>query len=260
LVKVDDAGGARSVRWEALANLVPTKRPGTSVHPARQNAARAEAMVLGERTLEEHRAVRADWFLQARKDLTSLPITLTQDMPREERIRLRHRLQAQTAERLTDLEKLARVELTEPKLVGRLRVLPAAAPQSEASADSEWVAMLYVERYLTADGWDVADVHTEGRGYDLEARRYSQVRAIEIKGVAGSASSSGIRMSGNEVLIATQYRKDYWLYVVDGCEDGVGRLFGAYEDPATLFGTDMVGDAVFRVPGSSLNRAPGRNA
>ena len=44
-------------------------------------------------------------------------------------------------------------------------------------------------------------------------------------------------MTGNEVLIATQHRTSYWLYVVDQCSDGTGRLFGAYEDPATLFST-----------------------
>jgi hypothetical protein len=110
---------------------------------------------------------------------------------------------------------------------------------------------------LTADGWQVEDVHTEYRGYDLEARRHSQIRHIEVKGVLGSAASDGIRMTGNEVLIATQHRRDYWLYVVDQCGDGTGRFFGAYEDPATLFASDMRGDAIFRVPGSSLKNAPG---
>ena len=52
------------------------------------------------------------------------------------------------------------------------------------------------------------DVHTEGRGYDLDARRNSQIRHVEVKGVIGSAASDGIRMTGNEVLIATQHRKD----------------------------------------------------
>jgi hypothetical protein len=64
-------------------------------------------------------------------------------------------------------------------------------------------------------------------------------------------------MTGNEVLIATQHRKAYWLYVIDQCADGTGRLFGSYEDPATLFSSDMTGDAIFRVPGRSLKSAPG---
>ncbi|WP_225827686.1 DUF3883 domain-containing protein [Streptomyces naphthomycinicus] len=96
--------------------------------------------------------------------------------------------------------------------------------------------------------------------YDLEARRNSQIRHVEVKGVLGSAASDGIRMTGNEVLIATQHRKDYWLYVIDQCADGRGRFFGAYQDPATLFANDMTGSAVFRVPGSSLKNAPGSNA
>jgi hypothetical protein len=117
--------------------------------------------------------------------------------------------------------------------------------------------MTHVQNLLEGDGWHVGDVHTEGRGYDLEARRNSQIRQIEVKGVAGDASSTGIRMTGNEVLIATQHRSSYWLDVVDQCAGGTGRFFGAYEDPATLFGGDMVGDAIFRVPGSSLKKAPG---
>jgi hypothetical protein len=117
--------------------------------------------------------------------------------------------------------------------------------------------MIHIQKLLEGDGWHVDDVHMEGRGYDLEARRNSQIRQVEVKGVAGDASSAGIRMTGNEVLIATQHRTSYWLYVVDQCSDGTGRLFGAYEDPATLFSTDMVGDAIFRVPGSTLKNAPG---
>jgi hypothetical protein len=45
--------------------------------------------------------------------------------------------------------------------------------------------------------------------------------------------------------------------VVDQCDDGNGRLFGAYQDPAVLVSGDMTGDAIFRVPGSSLARANG---
>jgi superfamily II DNA or RNA helicase len=260
LVKVDDSGNARAVRWETLANLVPTENTGTSVHPARQDAAAAAAKTLAQDTVKEHRKVRTDWFSQARKHLTNLPLALTGSIKdREERIGLRHHLQVQTSHRLDQLEKLAQVELSDPKPVGRLRVLPAARIETEVEADSEWIAMQHVQQHLEDEGWHVEDVHTEGRGYDLEARRHSQIRAVEVKGVAGSSASDGVRMTGNEVLIATQHRKDYWLYVVDQCADGTGRFFGAYEDPATLFSTDMKGEAIFRVPGSSLKNAPGSN-
>ncbi len=261
LVKVDDSGHARAVRWETLANLVPTSLSGTAPHPARQDAAAATAQALAGETVGEHREVRADWFAQVRKELGNLPIALTDRIEdRDERIELRSHLRIQTANRLGQLEKLVQVDLTEPKLVGRLRVLPGAPPETATEADSEWIAMRHVQKYLEDEGWTVDDVHTEGRGYDFDAHRHSQVRHVEVKGVWGSAASNGIRMTGNEVLIATQHRKAYWLYVIDQCADGKGRFFGAYEDPAVLFSTDMKGDAIFRVPGSSLKNAPGSNA
>lgn len=261
LVKVDDTGNARAVRWETLANLTPTNEPGTQPHPARIAAATAAAELVSLDTVEEHRRVRTDWFAQARKDLQNLPIALTDTIDdRDARIALRKHLQVQTNARLGQLEKLVQVQLTEPKLTGRVRVLPAGTPETDAQKSSEWVAMKHVQQHLKQDGWTVDDVHTEGRGYDLDARRHSQIRHIEVKGVVGDAASTGIRMSGNEVLIATQHRKAYWLYVVDHCADTTGRLFGTYEDPATVFSSDMTGDAIFRVPGSSLKNAPGSNA
>lgn len=258
LIKVDDSGNARAVRWETLANLVATTQPGTSPHPARQASAADASRSVALKTVEEHRRVRTDWFAQARKDLTNLPLSLTDEIrDRDTRLALRRRLQAQTAERLNDLERLVGVHLTEPKLVGRIRVYGAADRSIEAEIDAEMVSMKHVQQILENDCWHVDDVHTEGRGYDLSARRNSQVRHVEVKGVLGSAASDGIRMTGNEVLIATQHRKEYWLYVVDECADGKGRLFGAYQDPATLFANDMTGGAIFRVPGSSLRNAPG---
>ncbi|KJK51674.1 helicase [Lentzea aerocolonigenes] len=261
LIKVDDSGGARAVRWETLANLAPTDQPGTAPHPAREGRAIETALAVAADTVAEHTKVRSDWFAQARRDLSNLPLNLTDGIDdRDTRVEMRRRLQAQTTKRLEELERLVKVALTEPKLVGRIRVLAAADNTTRAEIDAELVSMRHVQQLLVDDGWFVEDVHAEGRGYDLEARRHSQVRHVEVKGVLGSAASNGIRMTGREVLIATQHRKDYWLYVIDQCADNKGRFFGAYEDPATLFATDMVGDAIFRVPGSSLRKAPGSNA
>jgi superfamily II DNA or RNA helicase len=262
LIKVDDSGGARAVRWETLANLVPTEYLGTAAHPAREGRAMEVAREVAATTVAEHRKVRKDWFAQARRDLTNLPLNLTEGMgieDRDTRVALRRQLQAQTGARIADLERLTDVQLTDPKVIGRIRVLAAADDGIQAEMDAELVSMRHVQRLLVEDGWVVEDVHTEERGYDLQARRNSQIRHIEVKGVLGSAASDGIRMTGNEVLIATQHRRRYWLYVVDQCADGQGRFFGAYEDPATLFSTDMKGDAIFRVPGSSLRSAPGSN-
>lgn len=258
LVKVDDSGNARAVRWETLANLVPAGTPGTAAHPAREGRALEVAREVAAVTVAEHRKVRSDWFATARRNLMDLPLNLTENITdRDTRRALRRQFQAQTSARIAELERLTDVQLTEPKLVGRIRVVAAADAAVQAELDAEMVSMRHVQQLLVNDGWVVDDVHTEGRGYDLEARRYSQIRLVEVKGVLGSAASNGIRMTGNEVLIATQHRRDYWLYVVDECADGVGRFFGAYEDPATLFSADMIGDAIFRVPGSSLKNAPG---
>jgi hypothetical protein len=249
------------VRWETLANLVPAGQPGTAPHPAREESALTAAAEMAAATLARHQRVRADWFARARRDLANLPLSLTEGISdRAARLELRHQLQAQTAQRLEELARLADVQLSEPKQSGRIRVLAAADMISQAETDAEQVAMRKVQLLLESEGWGVEDVHAEGRGYDLEARRNSQVRHVEVKGVLGSAASDGIRMTGNEVLIATQHGRDYWLYVIDECADGKGRFFGAYVDPAALFATDMTGYAIFRVPGSSLKDAPGSNA
>lgn len=261
LIKVDDSGNARPVRWESLANLVPIDQHGAAAHPAREGRALEAAREVAAATVTEHRKVRSDWFAQARRDLDNLPLNLTESIrDRNTRVELRRRLKAHTEQRLEELERLANVQLTEPKLIGRIRVIATADVHIKDEIDAEVVSMRHTQQLLEGDGWVVEDVHTEGRGYDLEARRNSQVRHVEVKGVIGSAASDGIRMTGNEVLIATQHRKDYWLYVVDLCADGHGRFFGAYEDPASLFAADMTGDAIFRVPGSSLKNAPGSNA
>ena len=260
LIKVDDGGNARAVRWETLANFIPTEQPGTAPHPARETRAVEQAQAVAAETVAAQSRVRSDWFAQARRDLMNLPLTLTDEITdRDTRLGLRRQLQAQTETRIAELERLTDVQLTAPRLVGRIRVLAAADAFRQDEIDSELVSMRHVRNLLTEDGWVVQDVHTEGRGYDLEARRNNRIRLIEVKGVLGSAASDGIRMTGEEVLIATQHRGDYWLYVVDQCADGVGQFFGAYEDPATLFSSDMVGTAIFRVPGSSLKTAPGAN-
>jgi superfamily II DNA or RNA helicase len=260
LIKVDDSGSARPVRWETLANLVPTADPGTAPHLAREVRAGEAANDVASETVGAHRRVLSDWFAQARRDLQNLPLSLTDEIDdRDARLELRRKLQTQTDARINGLERLTEVQLSAPRLVGRMRVIGAADAHRQDEIDSEVVSMRHVQNLLTDDGWVVEDVHTEGRGYDLEARRNSRVRLIEVKGVLDNAASNGIRMTGEEVLIATQHRHNYWLYVVDQCANGAGRFFGAYEDPATLFSTDMSGTAIFRVPGSSLKNAPGAN-
>ncbi|MXQ57529.1 DUF3883 domain-containing protein [Streptomyces sp. XHT-2] len=255
LIRVDDAGQAYPVRWESLANLVPTHKQGTAPHPARDEIAIEAAKALAGKTQSEQQRVRSEWFARAGRDLNNLPLDLTVAIEsKEERLALRKHLERQAAKRLEALESLSQVGISDPRLKARLRVHPAAAPATPEEKDSETIAMRLVEHVLVADGWKVADVHTDNRGYDLHAVRGRDQRLVEVKGVWGSAASDGIRMTGNEVLMATQHRGDFWLYVVDQCKNGTGVLFGAYRDPANIFSAEMLGEAVFRVPGSSLAR------
>ena len=80
-----------------------------------------------------------------------------------------------------------------------------------------------VTNRLTAQGWKVTDVHTEGHSYDLYAERGSEQRCVEAKGLAGNASSAGVRLTGGELAIASQLGDEYWLYVVEKCFDGEGH-------------------------------------
>jgi Protein NO VEIN, C-terminal len=129
-------------------------------------------------------------------------------------------------------------------------------PPEPTEADSEEIAMRLVAAELRNDGWAVSDVHKEGRGYDLYAVRGRAQRCVEVKGVWNSASSSGVRLTGDELLIARQMARDYWLYVGDECSQG-GAIYCVYQDPVQLLG-DLIRDvALVRIPGSALK--PGRH-
>lgn len=258
LVRVDATGKATAVRWESLANLVPTIEQGRAPHPARDLAAEDEARRLADKAKSESQSARTDWFSDARRDLANLPTDLTpaNAFPnREERVALRTTLKAKTEARLAELERLSIVDISAPRLVARIHVAAAGVPATVEEKDSEAISMRLVAHTLALKGWVVSDVHRDNLGYDLYARRGREHRLVEVKGVWGSASSTGVRLTGNEVLIATQHGKDYWLYVVDGCADGTGSVFGTYQNPVKVFESDITADAIFKVPGSSLARA-----
>lgn len=256
LIRVDESGSARPVRWESLANLAPTTRSLGAPHPAKTQAADNAARAFASESQDKQQSARTDWFGSAKKELLALPTTLTKNIKnRDERLALRARLSAQSDTRLADLQKLSCVLVDAPRLAAHLRVTAAGQPATPEEKDSETIAMIYVRDHLKARGWTVDDVSMEFRGYDLLAVRGNQQRCVEVKGVWRSASSTGIRMTGNEVLIATQQRAAYWLYVIDQCNDSRGRLFGAFGDPLTTFRADIKAEAIFKVPGSSLTAA-----
>jgi superfamily II DNA or RNA helicase len=255
LIRVDSAG-ARKVEWAMLANLTTAVTAAGKPHPGRSHDAVGRATMAANE--EQHRRVTAldDWLRVAGGELAKLPNDLTDEISDGDARRTeRARLKAMTAARLAELRQMSEVTIGEPRQVTWAKVT-AAAPQADPTEkDSERISMDHVANRLRAEGYAVADVHTEGRGYDLHASHGREQRLVEVKGVWNAASSDGISMTADEVLIATQHGNDYWLYVVDQCHDGNGHLYGAYPDPVRTFEGLARGDVVVHVPGSALKAA-----
>ncbi len=255
LIRVDTAG-ARPVRWEALANLTSSDDPAGAPHPGRAyDAASRAAMAAAEEQTRRATALD-DWLRLAGRELEVLPNQLTNSITdRDSRLAERNRLKTTTAQRLADLRQMGEVSISAPRQVAWARVRSAAPPTSPTETDSERISTDLVADQLRREGFAVADVHTEGRGYDMHASRGREQRLVEIKGVWQSASSQGVSLTANEVLIATQHGRDYWLYVVDQCQDGTGRIYGTYPDPIRTFGDLSTGTVLVHVPGSALKSA-----
>lgn len=255
LLRVDSAG-ARPVRWETLANLTPNTTPAGKPHPGRAHDASARAnMAAGEEQERRETALEA-WLRVAATELATLPNDLTDDIKEGDKRRAeRNRLKDMTRQRLADLRQMGEVSIGTPRQVTWVRVTASAQPATPTETDSERISSDLVADLLRAEGFAVADVHTEGRGYDLHASRGREQRLVEIKGIWTAASSQGVSLTANEVLIATQHAWNYWLYVVDQCHDGTGRVYGTYADPVRTFRHFTKGDVVVHVPGSALKAA-----
>ena len=257
LLRVDDTG-ARPVRWELLANLDVGASPASATppHPIRDTDAQNRALLLVREEETRRRAALAEWLAAADRELQRVPSALSSGIGDPTRRQAtRDRLRKAVESRLAELRAMAEVVIGEPTRVGWARVLPAGPPKTASEADSEDIAVKYIAALLRADKWAVADVQTEGRGYDLHATKGRKQRCVEVKGVWQSAGSSGIRLTGNEVLMARQFGSDYVLYVVDHCANGHGTLFGVYENPTEVFGGLMKDVTVYQVPGSALSAA-----
>jgi superfamily II DNA or RNA helicase len=250
LVRVDSTG-ATHCRWEALANLEPDGGADGPPHPAHRSDADARAhQVLVDEKSRRAKALE-EWLKNTEKELERLPPQLTNHLPAETRRAERKRIEQAVKRRLADLRDMVKVEASTPRPVGWAHVRAVGVSLEPTEADSETISMQFTAKMLRDDGWSVSDVHTEGRGYDLYAVRGREQRCVEVKGVWSAASSAGIRMTGEELLIARQMAGDYWLYVVDDCQNG-GKLYGTYPDPVRLFADLMRDVAVVRVPGSAL--------
>ena len=263
LIRVSASGEARTVAWDTLPNLaVASDLAAVPLASEVEVAAHQEAADAAERE-RSRRAERLDsWVDQLRKQLRRLPNALTDAIPdRETKLAQRNRIKATIEARIEEAQDVARVSCGEPRRIGWVHVVAVRHDddsEDDADPESETVSMRHVTDRLTAQGWKVTDVHTEGRSYDLHAERGAEQRCVEVKGLAGNASTSGIRLTGGELAKAAQLGDEYWLYVVDNCIDGDGRLYAAWQDPAEKFQDSFQDVDVVRLPGSELKAALGK--
>ncbi len=256
LVRVDDTG-ARTVKWEMLANLVAGDLAAKTPHPARVTHAETAANVALQKDLDTRRQALTTWLAESRTQLQQLPNDLTDHIvERDERLATRAGIERAVAGRINELDKAVTISNQELARVGWVHVRGTGIPADPKEKDSEVIAMAHVVRLLSEDGWGVADRHGEKYlGYDMEATRGREQRCVEVKGVWDSAASNGVSMTGEEVLKAGLLGENYWLYVVDQCHDGRGTLFHAWRDPALVFDGATKDVALVRIPGSALSAA-----
>ena len=259
LIRVSASGEARTVSWDTLPNLTPAQDL-TPVPLVTEDAEAARQQAVEAANKERsRRAVRLDsWVDQQRKQLRRLPNALTDPIPdRETKLAQRNKIKATIAARIEEAKTVAKVTCGEPRRIGWAHVVAVQHDDEAEDTDpeSEAVAMRLVTNCLTAHGWKVTDVHTEGHSYDLYAERGSEQRCVEAKGLAGNASSTGVRLTGGELAKASQLGDEFWLYVVENCFDGEGRLYGAWQNPAETFRDSFIDVPIVRLPGSQLKAA-----
>lgn len=258
LIRVDDTG-ARAIRFDVLNNLValPGKTHTGAYHPGHHHqAVQAVAQAIADLKAKREQ-VLDQWHRNASHQLRKLPQDLVQDIPdREERRIVRERATQAAEVRAKALQAASDLSVEPPKLVGWCRVLGRGPEQDIEEKDSEAISMRHVTKLLSDAGWAVADVSQEHVGYDLYARKGLRHRCIEVKGVWDSAPSNGVRLTGGEMIRAGILGDDYWLYVIDQCNDGTGTHRTVIRNPAEKFEGLTRDEAVFNIPGSVLMAAP----
>ena len=254
LVRRDEAG-ARPVSWETLSCLERADGTANMQHPASLADSNVAAARTLEKDLDQLNSALASWGARARHHLDRLPHSLTRDI-KDAKERQTRRKHLQDAVNLRTCELATTTSATARPLrhVGWCHITGAGVPPEPTEKDSETVSMAFVRDVLNDDGWGVTDVHTAGEGFDLLARRGHEQRCVEVKGVWDSASSRGITLTGNEIVKAGLLGNEYWLYVIDECRNG-GKLYAAYQNPATVFADAAKDVTVVKINGSALAAA-----
>ena len=257
LIRVDDVG-ARKVPFEMLTNLQAGGDTSPLPHPKHRSRADLCINTTVELARSDRSQILTEWNQQARRQLRRLPAGVSRGGEEGgERGRGRGLTGPAVEGRLAQIELATDLEVVETRLVGSVSVQGSGTPAEPTEKDSEAISMAHV-RSLLEPNWLVSDVSQEKVGYDLKARRGQLQRAIEVKGIWQSASSTGIELTGNEIARAGMLGDDYWLYVVDQCHDGSGTLFAAYQNPAELFAGLTKDVPLIRINGSDLKTARDR--
>ena len=221
--------------------------------PRAEAAAAVHADHLATAEAEKHKSKAEEWAGRLNRELRDLPNVATEHIPdRHARSQQRRRIEENIQKRIRQARQGADVTPTHLRRVGWAHV---AGRGTVDPGDSDTVAMRHVTRLLEQEGFFVKDVHAENRGFDLLADRGAEQRCVEAKGRAGSASSEGIQLTGGELDAARLLGDDYWLYVVERCEDGVGALYDAWQNPDSIFRDNFKPVPVVRLPGSALKAA-----
>lgn len=261
LIRVDDTG-ARPVRFDLLNNLLalPGETAEKAPHPGQKHLAEQAVTQAIEGRKQHREKVLEQWHASASSQLARLPADLVRGIEdRQERIATRQRAEEAAKVRASALKVASHLKVQPPTLIGWCKVFGRGPEPTLTEKNSENISMRHVTRLLREAGWDVADVHHEGRGYDLYARRSTRHRCIEVKGVWDAAPSTGIRLTGHEMIRAGNLGDNYWLYVIDQCNDGAGTLRAVVRNPAEKFEGLTRDVAVLFIKGSDLMAAEQSN-
>jgi superfamily II DNA or RNA helicase len=253
-----DSSGIRQVSWQCVSLLqVPSQPPGeipfsSSTLIQAEVVAKEEA----EREALQRSANLGEWAASVAEQFDWLQdevIEPYQNLPLVERKKRRAAVYQAVAERKQRLQEAATVTARVPRLVGRVQVRATSITETgRVDSDSEMLSMRWCIHMLVSEGFHVDDVHQEGCGYDLRARRGRELRCVEVKGLRGDISP-GIMLESSEWLMAQQLGPEYWLYVFTQCET-TPTLFGVYRNPIALFGDNKHLVQRFHISATSLRK------
>jgi superfamily II DNA or RNA helicase len=239
LVRFSGAG-AFETAWESLMNLRSARRdeqaPAASLTPAMRNEGHIEARQALTRDVEKTRAEREAWVDHARQQLDQIEyryLAEFEEMSAEVRRERMTEFEANKAQRLAQLEDMARVAPSAPRLVGWAHVIGGArVTELGYDPNSEGVAVTTVLAELERLDFDVDDRQTAGVGYDLLARHRTtrEQRLVEVKGFQNGLEP--VWLEQHEWAQAQQRGQDYWLYVVIDCASTPTVVVRA-QDPAS---------------------------